>query len=135
MLKMLQERSVMEERKENLRNTTGGRKVGERKRGGEGGKKERERGGGGVTGSLDAWCPQTQSSHHRWQLFFSHPVKQTHQLTESSWWRQMSPCVTHLHHKSLKEETVFEYRGLELLKMKRMLYERVHRRDNKMKAY
>ena len=47
MLKMLQERSVMEERKENLRNTTGGRKVGERKRGGEGGKKERERGGVG----------------------------------------------------------------------------------------
>ena len=47
MLKMLQERSVMEERKENLRNTTGGRKVGERKRGGEGGKKERERGGRG----------------------------------------------------------------------------------------
>ena len=30
MLKMLQERSVMEERKENLRNTTGGEKVGER---------------------------------------------------------------------------------------------------------
>ena len=28
MLKMLQERSIMEERKENLRNATGGRKVG-----------------------------------------------------------------------------------------------------------
>ena len=33
----------------------------------------------------------------------------------------METKVTHLHHKSLKEETVFEHRGLELLKMKRML--------------
>ena len=39
------------------------------------GRRKRER-GEGVTGSLDAWCPQTQSSHHRWQLFSSHPVKQ-----------------------------------------------------------
>ena len=66
---------------------------------------------------------------------FLHILWNNHQLSESSWWRQTSPCVTHLHHKSLKEETVFEYRGLELLKMKRMLYERVHSRDNKMKAY
>ena len=43
-LKMLQERSVMEERKENLRNNTGGRKVGERKRWREG---EKGKGGGG----------------------------------------------------------------------------------------
>ena len=33
----------------------------------------------------------------------------------------METKVTHLQHKSLKEETVFEHRGLELLKMKRML--------------
>ena len=33
----------------------------------------------------------------------------------------METKVTHLHHKSLKEETVFEHRGLELLKMKCML--------------
>ena len=43
-------------------------KKGEKRRGREGKKKGRD--------SLDAWCPQTQSSRHHWQLFSSHPVKQ-----------------------------------------------------------